>query len=267
MREDGSLPGYVPCVDKGYEWGNGPVSEGVLFELPYRVWLHTGNSKPLIECIPFFERNLAFYNSIEAPNGTLPYGLNDWAAMHLQGRVNEEFINELLRLKFYQILQLAKELGQQDTLSTKDTITKLQQRITRRYIDHTGRCIIHKQTAVAMLIYFGFNIEPLANQMKQLIEDADFHHDCGMVGMRYLFPALNKCGLQEYAFKILTAQGRPSYFQWIIDGGTTLHEYWTTGASKNHHMYSCFMPWLIGTIGGIDAIHKKLSFSRISPVP
>ncbi|MBQ8895099.1 MAG: family 78 glycoside hydrolase catalytic domain [Clostridia bacterium] len=257
MREDGALPGIVPTSGWGYQWGNGPVSEGVLFEIPYRIWLHTGNAKPLIDCIPYFKRNLAYYKSIEAPNGTLPYGLNDWAAYTRNGRVSEEFINDLLWLKFYNILKLALELAGEDTAEWEERIAKQRRHIDRRYISRHGRCIIHMQAAVAMLIYFGFESDVLKAQLKQLVEEENFHHDCGMVGMRYLFPALNKCGLQEYAYRILTAEGRPSYMEWLKDGATTLHEYWSTEASKNHHMYSCFMPWLVGTVGGIDAIHQK----------
>ena len=258
MREDGALPGIVPTSGWGYQWGNGPVSEGILFELPYRIWLHTGNTRPLIESITYFKRNLAYYKSIQAPNGTLPYGLNDWAAMHSHGRVSEEFINDVLRLKFYRILRLAQEMAGEDVAETDERIASARKHIHRRYIcPANGRCIIHKQTAVAMLIYFDFEEEELKAQLKQLVEEENFHHDCGMVGMRYLFPALDKCGLQDYAYRILTADGRPSYMEMLKDGATTLHEYWTYEASKNHHMYSCFMPWLIKNPGGIDAVYGK----------
>ena len=38
MREDGALPGIIPTAGWGYHWGNGPVSDGVLFEIPYRLY-------------------------------------------------------------------------------------------------------------------------------------------------------------------------------------------------------------------------------------
>lgn len=262
MREDGALPGIVPTSGWGYQWGNGPVSEGVLFEIPYRSWLHTGDPQPLIDSIPYFKRNLAYYKSIEAPNGTLPYGLNDWAAISRNGRVPEEFINDLLRLKFYNILKLAQELAEEDAAETEQQIEKQRKHIQRRYLSRRGRCIIHMQAAVAMLIYYDFGDDVLKAQLKQLVEEEDFHHDVGMVGMRYLFPALNKCGLQEYAYRILVSEGEPAFMEWIKRGGTTLHEYWNDAASRNHHMYSCFMPWLVGTVGGVDAIYRK---ARLQP--
>lgn len=49
MREDGAMPGIIPTPGWGFHWGNGPVSDGVLFEIPYRIYLHTGNGSPLLE--------------------------------------------------------------------------------------------------------------------------------------------------------------------------------------------------------------------------
>ncbi len=258
MREDGALPGIIPSSGWGYQWGNGPVSEGILYEVPYMLWLYAGNKQALIDCIPYFERHLQFLKSKEAENKTLPYGLNDWAALSSRGRVDEVFLNDLLRLKFYRIMLLALQLKGDSTEVYEEMITKQEKHISNRYITPGGRCIIHKQTAVAMLIYFGLGNDVLKNQLKQLVEEEDFHHDCGMVGLRYLYPALNQCGLQEYAMKILTAQGQPSYIEWLKHGATTLYEYWNFQGSKNHHMYSCFMPWMIKTILGINATHSKV---------
>ncbi|MCL2159959.1 MAG: family 78 glycoside hydrolase catalytic domain, partial [Oscillospiraceae bacterium] len=60
MREDGSVPGIIPTGGWGYEWGNGPVSEGILFEIPYRVYLHTKDESLLSLGLPYFERYFKF---------------------------------------------------------------------------------------------------------------------------------------------------------------------------------------------------------------
>ena len=39
MREDGAMPGIAPSPDWGYD--NGPVADGALFEIPYRLYLYT----------------------------------------------------------------------------------------------------------------------------------------------------------------------------------------------------------------------------------
>lgn len=264
MREDGALPGIIPSSGWGYHWGNGPVSEGILFEVPYCLWKYTGNAQALIDCIPYFERHFSFLKTKQAENGTLTYGLNDWAALYGEGRVDEVFLNELLRLKFYRIMITALQLKGDSAEQYEALAQKQEKKITTRYLSKNGRCILHKQTAVAMLLCMGFGDDTLKAQFKQLIEEEEFHHDCGMVGMRYLFHALNLCGLQEYAYRILTVEGNPSYADgkpaftdWLRDDATTLYEYWNLRGSRNHHMYSCFMTWLIQTVLGITADHEK----------
>ncbi|MGM9626098.1 MAG: family 78 glycoside hydrolase catalytic domain, partial [Eubacteriales bacterium] len=77
---NGEMPGIVPSSGWGYQWGNGPVSDGVLFEVPYRLYLHTGNQKPLIDTLPHFNRYLAYLETREDENGDITFGLDDWAA-------------------------------------------------------------------------------------------------------------------------------------------------------------------------------------------
>ena len=101
----------------------------------------------------------------------------------------------------------------------------------------------------------------------QLIEEQDFHHNCGMVGMRYLLSALNICGLQEYAYRIVNAKGFPSYSYWIEDGATSLYERWDKTDSKNHHMYSDVMSWMVKTIIGIKPEIKYPGFERVEIEP
>ncbi len=258
MDKNGGLPGIVPTGGWGYEWGNGPVSEGILFEVPYRVWRHTGNTKIMTDSIPYFMRNLAYLDAKEV-NGELNFGLNDWAA-YGSGAVSASFVNAALRINFYTITILAKELAGEDASALYQKKLELVKRFREKYLLPDGRCSVNKQTAVAMIIVMELSedLQPLKEQLKQLVEDAQFHHDCGMVGIRYIFDALDQCGLQEYAYRIVTARGKPSYVEWMNDGATTLYEYWDMEHSKNHHMYSNVISWLIKTPLGLVDTYEKI---------
>ena len=72
-----------------------------------------------------------------------------------------------------------------------------------------------------------------------------------MVGIQYILPALDICGLNEVGYKLLTSHGYPSYRSWIDDGATTLHEMFGETMSCNHHMYSCVVAWFHNCILGI----------------
>lgn len=112
MKENGSLPGIIPTAGWGYEWGNGPVSDGVLFEIPYRIYLHTGNPIPLIESADFFRRYLAYLDTKRNENGFVSFGLPDWACPGLKPvEVPSELINAVFEYRFYEIMDLTEQLA------------------------------------------------------------------------------------------------------------------------------------------------------------
>lgn len=268
--ESGALPGIIPTQGSwGYEWGNGPVSEGILFEIPYRMYLHTGDDTLLKKSMPYFKKYFEYLESQMSEDGSISYGLNDWAAPLEDDRLCAEFVNAVLRVKFLRIAQLAAEKCNESADEYKKEELNEIARIKRMYINSDGTCNIDKQSSVAMLIYYDIydELEPLAKQLANTIERRNYHHNCGMVGLRRLYIALNKCGLQEYAYKIITSSGFPSYMDWLDGDATTLWEYWDLTYSKNHHMYSDFMSWMMKTIVGITTDYSEKGNEKIEINP
>lgn len=251
---DGAMPGIVPSSGWGYGWGNGPVSDGVLFEVPYRLYLHTGENKYLIESLPYFDRYLAYLETRRDENGDISFGLDDWAPPDYNDMVRAPFVNAVLLVKLLRIARDAAHYAHRDIAPYTEALERQIAHIKAKYLSEDGTCVIEKQTAAAILICHDIydELEPLASQLARLVEEKDFHHDCGMVGLPHLYRALNKCGLHNYAYKIVTAEGFPSYRNWYNDGMTTLYEMWHMRDSHNHHMYSDFMSWMMKTIIGIE---------------
>ena len=267
MREDGSVPGIIPSNGWGYEWGNGPVSEGILFEIPYRIYWHTGDKSPLIQSLPYFKRYFEFLESRKESDGLINFGLDDWACPE-PTKTPGKLINQAFLVKFLRIASTAAKFAGDDNLCEKyhteqNNAVKL---FYDNYINQGGTCKINEQTALAMtIVRICGPLEPLKQQLKKLVEDRDFHHNCGMVGLPHLYAALNMCGLSEYAYKIITAKGYPSYKRWIDCGATTLWETWQPGNSKNHHMYSDFMSWIMKTLVGINIAEAGYEKIEIKP--
>lgn len=278
QRSDGCLSCVVPSAGWGYDWGNGPVSDGILFEIPYMSYLYENNEAPLINSIAYFKKYLEYIDTRRDADGFVCFGLDDWAnpgsrpefkkefkgfGMDTQKKkVPKEFINAVLICRFCNIAALACSLSGDDDSFFKEFAQKEKARIKSNFITENGDCATDAQTAVAMLIVekAGGEISKLSEQLKRLVEENDFHHDCGMVGMRYLFEALEMSSLNEYAYKIITAEGYPSYKQWFESGATTLWETWDISKhndSKNHHMYSCVLSYLIGAVLGIKKDFKS----------
>ena len=269
MRVDGAIPGIIPTPGWGYEWGTGPVSSGILFEIPYKTYLYAGDDIMLKNCLPAFLRHLDYIMGRADTDGLINYGLSDWAGPfdNLDGPPTPvKFTDSLLTIKFLKIAILAATLSESvvEREKLEQDLARLCSTFINTYIQEDGTCLIHEQTAISMLIYHGIGSLPaLSNQLKRSVEEHDFHHNCGMVGLRHLYYALNLCGLQEYAYKIITATGYPSYSPWIEGDATTLWETWQPGNSKNHHMYSDFMLWLMQTLVGIQPSLEMPGFRKV----
>jgi len=274
MRTDGALPGIVPTAGWGFHWGNGPVSDGALFEIPYRIYLHTGRTDLLRRALPWFEKYLSYLKTQENPvDGQLYIGLDDWARPNQRdgNGTPVQLVNSVLRIKFLRIAALAARLAgetEKAALLHTESVERTET-YKHQWLNADGSCKSDFMSAAALTVYHNLydRLEPLAAQLKEQIERHSFHHNCGMVGLRALYMALNRCHLEEYAYRIITAEGRPSYGEWLSLGANTLWEKWNDKESKNHHMYSDFMSWLIKTPGGIDHAEGGEGFTRIKIAP
>lgn len=275
MRDDGALPGIIPTHGWGYEWGSGPISSGVIFEIVYMLYRYYGDIEVLEISYPYLKKHLNYINSRkDLSDGLIGYGLCDWAgpfpsSNHAPTPV--KLSDTLLSIKFHRIAEYAaKTLGFSDDA---ETFYKNEQELIsafkKEYIDENGRCRINEQTALAMIISLGIyeELTPLKNQLCEQIELYNFHHHCGMLGLQYLFDALDICSLSDYGYRIITADGHPSYKQWISDGATTMYERWSNRESNNHHMFSCVLAWFNKTLVGLRLDGRENAFKKavISP--
>ena len=270
IKEDGAIPGIIPSPGWGYEWGSGPISSGVLFEIPMQMYLHTGNDGVLRYAYKAFVKHLKFIlDHADPTNGLIGYGLCDWAGpfeIPDKAPTPVELSDTLLTIKFHKISIFAARLcgDISETERLKKSEKELQAAFKAAYIGKNGRCTIHEQTAVAMIIALGVydSLEPLKSQLRELVEKKNYHHHCGMLGIQYLYPALDICGLQEEAYRIITVKTRPCYAEWLDNGATTMWEMWNTGESKNHHMYSGVLSWFMKTIAGLRLVEETPAFKK-----
>ena len=268
MTEDGAIPGIIPSPGWGYEWGTGPISTGVLFELPIKIYEYTGNDAALRLAYPAFLKHLEHVVGHTDPaDGLIGYGLCDWAGPFEkpdEAPTPVKLTDTLLAIKFHRMAAFAaRHCGDIPTAERLDRDgAALETVFKKAYVGGDSRCNVNEQTPVAMMIALGVydSFEPLKEQLYELVLERDFHHNCGMLGMQYLYTALNICGFQEMAFKIVTAKGRPSYSEWFENGATTLWEMWNLNDSKNHHMNSCVLSWMMKTLVGLCLSDDTTSF-------
>ena len=273
QREDGAMPGIAPTPFWGYEWGNGPVSDGMLFELPWQVFRHSGDTSLLIKNLPRFKRYFEYALTKTDEDGFVAFGLDDWASPEKfeNNKTPLAFIDTALMIKFCRTAIKASEFAGDDKnrIYFEKHLEEFLAKFRKKFLNRDGTSKICEQTALAFIIAqkLYVNKQPVIEQLKKAIQEKDFHHNCGMAGMPQLFNALDDAGMNDYAYKILTSNGYPSYMDWIKNGATTLWETWQKGNSKNHHMYSCFMAWVIKSLAGIRMKEDTCAWNEIEIRP
>lgn len=271
----GDMPAIIPTAGWGFHWGNGPTSDGVMFQVLACLYQYYGNETLLVKSLPYMMKYLDFVSAkIEPETGLPSYGLDDWASpnyFHNDRKTPLDYVTTLLMVRCYRITILAANLAGNADVAQKciEAEQNLITQFKKVYINSDGTCKLQEQTALSMMLALGIgeNLEGLKQQYAETLREKDYHISTGMVGMQFILPACDVVGLQEDGYKILTAKGYPSYHTWFENDATSLYEKWEDDESRNHHMYSCPIAWFHNSILGIkqDIALKKKKTLRISP--
>lgn len=265
IGEDGSMPAIIPTC-KGWGRHNGPVADGSLFHIPYMIYLYKGEDKYLKECIPVFYTYMGYLQDW-LDNGK-KYPLGDWTGCGNNENTPIDMIAAYYLMKFKYITALAEKLN--GNLAGYHSLIlehiELKTAFLKSYINADGTCKIATQTALAFIIKEGLSdkIEPLKKQLIKIVKDNNYHLDCGMFGIQYIYDALSIVGADEEAFKLISLS-EPGYVTWYKNGATSLWERWDglNTYSHNHHMFSCVVSWLFKGVLGINMEKDVTAFSNV----
>ena len=262
MREDGALPGIVPSSGWGYRYG--PVCDGLLFELPYRVYLYTGDKRFLQDGIPYFERYISFLEEKRRQN--FEFSLADWTGTGNIEGVSRAFVQEFCLLKAYHVTLFAYRVLNRENADLQQTYLDARERFMHTYLAEDGTCVMDRQPSVSMMLTLGLyrDRDALARQLADIVRRDGFRLGCGMVGTQHLYHALAQIGHAEDAYRILT-ESEPGYKTWFEHGATTLWECLdgTTLGSHNHHMFSGVIAWFYTALLGIAPNEEYPAFEEV----
>ena len=265
QNEQGAIPGIVPTDRWGYDFGSGPAWDAVAFHLPYALWKYRGNTEVIRENAEMMLRYLQYAKSRRNENGTVAFGLGDWASV---GRRMSRPETPLEVTDSIVIMELAKRaaemfeaIGDRSKQTfAQDLYREMRSAIRRELLDAdtaTIRC--RTQTGQAMGLYFGVFEEAERAQafavLKDLIHEKNDSFDCGFLGISVLFHVLSDFGESELAWKMITKREYPSYGHLLELGETALPEHFMPdGApndSHNHHFFGDIARWFIRAVAGL----------------
>ena len=272
VSENGDFPCMMPVCEWGAKTWNGMPMSAVVFDIPYQFYKVYGDSSLLKKGYKYFRKIIDFELTRVNENGLLYRGLYDWAGPYkdiFAPPTPSELTDSAIFFYCINISEITAEIlcKEKDRKKYADLSATFKTRIKNRYLDSRGICTVNSQTAVAVMIRFGLydDLKPLKTQLKTLVEKNGFHHDCGTIGLKYLYSALAICDLDSYAYRILTADGFPSYRDWYNAGETSLCESWELDSSQNHHMFSTFMKFYLERLMGIRNVGVAFDKVEIDP--
>lgn len=271
QREDGELPGIVPTGGYGFDWGNGPAWDSVIFNLPYFIYKYTGDKEVIKENAEACIKYLKYVSEKRDERGIIEIGLGDWVPV---GKYMSDYDAPLGFTDSVMVLDMCCKaeimfdaIGDREKSSyAKKLSDEMLLAIRGEYIDFDtmtvkGDC----QTSQAMgLFYDIFKKSEKEEAAKRLIEiihcDNDFITS-GFLGLRVIFHVLCDTGEAELAYKMITREEYPSYGHLVKIGETTLPEQFMPESckeiSKNHHFFGDVANLFMRTIGGINVIDSE----------
>ena len=267
QNPDGALPGIVPTGGWGFQWGNGPAWDNVLTELCWQIWRLRGDLTPARECSASMLRYLAYIDGRRSADGLLAIGLGDWlqpmrgagdptAPLALTDSVIAMYIAQKSAALF-------RALGQTMQAQFAETLrASLREAVRKNLIDFATMTVRSRcQTAQAICLHYGVfddGEKAAASQvLVRLVEEADEHVDCGMIGLRTVFHALSDCGRGDLAYRMITRPDFPSYGWFLRQGCTTMPESFIPPEkiddpdSLDHHFFGDIVSWFIQRVVGV----------------
>lgn len=291
QKEDGQLPGVVPTVEFGYDWGNGPAWDSVLIELPYQIYRFTCNKKALEENVEAIAKYISFLKTKVNENGLIAFGLPDWCECGklTEGRTSTplEVTDSLVSIDICQkAAKIFKVLGCNEYKERAVSFEKqLKEKFREVWLDKNLFVKCKTQTAQAKAIEVGVFSEAekeiaLLNLL-EIIKSNNGHFQVGVIGARVLFRVLAENGYANLALEMMTKEGFPSYKYWLDHGATSLWEGFNElkensifrkdgwrMLSLNHHFWGDISAWFYRYILGINVnpnFKEEVDF-EIAPV-
>ena len=216
------------------------------------------------------------------PDGFINHGLGDWG--NPDGELARENVETVfLYADAITLAWFADILGRDDE---KKELEAFAEEVKKNYNDKllvknsTGKycyCSFEKkneafittQTIEALPLYWGivpdYAVEDVISCLKENIESRNALV-AGEVGLPYVIQAAAKYGMNDLIAQCILSKEHPSYYAFILDGETTLGEYWETNPRSHcHDMMGHIIEWYYNGIAGIKPLEPGFKKILIEP--
>lgn len=254
--------------------GGGPAGwGGAIAVVPYEMYKIYGDRETFRRYLPKILRYFDYLDS-RSPGGLVcreeqgGWCLGDWCTPEPIA-ICEPFVNTALCVK--QML-MTKEAA--EAIGEKETAQMLGRRIEKKrqailnayYSPQTGSFIGDVQGANSFATDIGLGGERTYENTRKKYSAAD-SFDTGIFGTDILTRVLFERGDANTAFRLLTSEGKGSFYNMKKQGATTIWENWDGERSHSHPMFGAATRYLFSFILGITQEKTSAGYEHILIAP
>lgn len=241
----GQISAIIPTCGWGYNWGSGPAWDLAFFRIPEALLKYYGDTQTVREVYPYLEKYLAYLENYKI-NDLICVGLGDWNyAKNIKFDVCPLELSTSCCYKL--MLDIMTEFSKLVDVSKVDKYKAISRKtadaILAKYKDEKSL------TGMAAIDYVG--IADRSKEVCAYLEEHNYANHFGILGNKFVFDLLKRCGRSDIGVKILEKTDYPSFGYWAVNGQTALCEDFELTNSLNHHMYSPIIEYMITGLCGL----------------
>ncbi len=215
-------------------------------------------------------------------DGFLNHGLGDW------GNPRNELARENIETAFLYadttvLAYFAELLGREDDKAVLDAYAaKIKDNYNAKLLvrhptegfwcyrawDHPDEVFL-TQAAQALPLFWGLvpgdQRDDVVKALRWTLE-RDGAFICGEVGLPYVIQAARQAGMNDLIARFVTRAEHPSYYAFVLDGETTLGEYWEHNPRSHcHDMMGHIIEWYYNGVAGIRPLEPGFGKVLVKP--
>jgi len=274
QRPDGKVPAIIPTSGWGYihgkgqgrEHGYGPHWEGAFLNIPWDMYMFTGDLNIIRRYYDGFKAYLTYLER-SAEDYILDYGIDDHKP------VTTITDGDILSTGYFydfakKMSLLASRLNKENDMKYYNILAdKIYMAFNERFFNKEENIYGNGgQTSISEALYLGLVPDDVKDQvisnLLQEIQDKKYHIDAGVVGTRFMIKALTDLGLSDVMYRIANQPNFPGWGYWIEGGATSMWQTWKGDMSLNHIMFGSIGEWFYNTLAGIRIDPENPGFRR-----